>query len=195
MKRRGKASRMGPGITRQFPSLKMKGTTMSQEHDQIEALKKDVFLAHANRAFIYTEVLREMRKELGEERSAEIFKRALYNHGVNMAKMMAYPKDIQGFRDWLLGFLPAGGALNEPEVVRSSEEELVVKFPRCPLKEAWRMAGLSDAEVADMCDHADAFDHGFFGSEFDYTMDLWSTQPDDACVLTFRPRKTAEQEK
>jgi hypothetical protein len=173
----------------------MKGTTMSQENDTIEALQKDVFLAHANRAFIYTEVLTEMRKELGEERSAEIFKRALYNHGVNMAKMMAYPKDLQGFRDWLLGFLPAGGALNEPEVVRSSEEELVVKFPRCPLKEAWRMAGLSEAEVADMCDHADAFDHGFFGSEFDYTMDLWSTQPDDACVLTFRPRKTAEKEK
>ena len=57
------------------------------------------------------------------------------------------------------------------------------------------MAGLSDAEVADMCDHADAFDHGFFGSVFDYTMDLWSTQPDDACVLTFRPRKTAEKTK
>ena len=95
----------------------------------------------------------------------------------------------------LLGFLPARGALNEPEVVRSSEEELVVKFPRCPLKEAWRMAGLSEAEVADMCDHADACDHGFFGSEFDYTMDLWSTQPDDACVLTFRPRKKAEKEK
>jgi hypothetical protein len=173
----------------------MKGATMSQEKDQIEALKKDVFLAHANRAFIYTEVLREMRKELGEERSAEIFKRALRNHGVNMAKMMAYPKDLPGYKDWLLEFLPARGALNEPEVVRSSEEELVVRFPRCPLKEAWRMAGLSDDEVADMCDHADAFDHGFFGSEFDYTMDLWSTQPDDACVLTFRPRKTSEQEK
>ena len=186
---------MGPGISLQLPSRKMKGTTMSQENDQIEALKKDVFLAHANRAFIYTEVLREMRKELGEERSAEIFKRALRNHGVNMAKMMAYPKDLPGFKDWLLGFLPARGALNEPEVVHSNEEELVVKFPRCPLKEAWRMAGLSDTEVADMCEHADAFDHGFFGSEFDYTMDLWSSQPDDACVLTFRPRKKAEQEK
>ena len=168
---------------------------MSQENDKIEALKRDVFLAHANRAFIYTEVLKEMRKELGVERTAEIFKRALYNHGVNMAKMMDYPKDIQDFGDWLLDFLPARGALNEPEVVRSTEEELVVKFPKCPLKEAWRMAGLSKAEVADMCEHADAFDHGFFGSEFDYTMELWSTQPDDACVLTFRPRKPAEGEK
>jgi len=162
---------------------------MSPRDEEIEGLHKDVFLAHANRAFIYTEVLKEMRKEIGVERTAEIFKRALYNHGVNMAKMVNYPKDIPSFKDWLLDFLPARGALNEPEVVSAGEEELVVKFPRCPLKEAWRMGGLSEAEVADMCDHADAFDHGFFGSVFDYTMDLWSTQPDDACVLTFRPKK------
>lgn len=168
---------------------------MSQEQEKMEALRNDVFLAHANRALIYTEVLKEMRRELGEEKATEIFKRALYNHGVNMAKMVNYPKDIPSFKDWLLDFLPARGALNEPEVVSAGEEELVVKFPRCPLKEAWRMGGLSDAEVADMCDHADAFDHGFFGSVFDYTMELWSTQPDDACVLTFRPRKTAEKTK
>jgi hypothetical protein len=164
---------------------------MTQDKDRIEALRKDVFLAHANRALIYTEVLKEMRRELGEERTSEIFKRALYNHGANMAQMMGYPKDLEGFKDWLLEFLPAGGQLNAPEVVRSSAEELVVKFPRCPLKEAWRMAGLNETEVADMCDHADASDHGFFGSMFDYTMDLWSTQPDDACVLTFRPKKKA----
>jgi hypothetical protein len=162
---------------------------VSQEKDRIEALRKDVFLAHANRALIYVEVLREMRRELGEERTTEIFKRALYNHGINVAKRIGYPKELKDFKDWLLGFLPAGGELNEPEVVRSNAEELVIKLPRCPLKEAWRMAGLSETEVEDMCDHADAFDHGFFGSVFDYTMDLWSTQPDDACVLTFRPRK------
>jgi hypothetical protein len=164
---------------------------MSGDRERIEALRKDVFLAHANRALIYTEVLREMRRELGAERSAAIFKRALYHHGANMAKRMDYPKDLEGFRDWLLGFLPAGGELNDPHVVRSGSEELVVRFPRCPLKEAWRMAGLSRAEVADMCEHADAFDHGFFGSVFEYTMDLWTTQLDDACVLTFRPRRKA----
>lgn len=162
---------------------------MSKPKENVETLRKDVFLAHANRALIYTEVLREMRRALGEEQATGIFKRALYNHGVNLAAGMGFPKDLEPFKDWLLGFLPAGGVLNEPDVVRSGPDELVVKFRRCPLKEAWRMAGLSEAEVANMCDHADAFDHGFFGSVFDYTMDLWSTQPDDACVLTFRPRK------
>jgi hypothetical protein len=165
---------------------------MSQEEAEIEALRKDFFLAHANRGLIYTELLKEMRKEIGEEQASAIFKRALTNHGVNMARLLDIPGDIKGFKDWLLGFLPCRGALNEPEVLRSGEAELIVKFPRCPLKEAWRMVGLSEKEVADMCDHADAFDHGFFGSVFDYTMDLWSTQPDDACVLTFRPKNKAD---
>jgi len=91
---------------------------MSREKERIEALRKDVFLAHANRALIYTEVLREMRRELGEERTTGIFKRALYNHGANLAAGMDIPKGLEAFKDWLLGFLPAGGELNEPEVVR-----------------------------------------------------------------------------
>ena len=43
-------------------------------------------------------------------------------------------------------------------------------------------------QVADMCKHADAFDHGFFGGIFEYSMDLWSEQPDDSRVLHFRPK-------
>lgn len=161
---------------------------MSEDKEKIEALTKDVFMATANRALVYSAVLTEMRKELGEEKASEIFKRAIYNHGLNTAKMFDPPDNIEGFRDWLLDFFPAGGALNEPEVISCTSDELKVKVPRCPLKEAWRMAGLSDDEVADLCNHADSFDHGFFGSFFDYTMDLWADQPDDACILTFRTK-------
>jgi hypothetical protein len=157
--------------------------------DRVERLKRDIFMAIANRALVYTAVLNEMRKELGEEKASEIFKRAIYNHGLNTAKMFTPPDTIKEFKDWLLNFFPAGGELNDPEVISCTDEELKVKVPRCPLKEAWRMAGLSDEEVADMCRHADSFDHGFFGSVFDYTMDLWADQPDDACILTFRSKK------
>jgi hypothetical protein len=167
---------------------------MSRDDEKMQTLRKELFLAIANRALVYTAVLNEMRKELGEERASEIFKRALYNHGVNTARLLNYPKDIEKFKDWLLDFLPDGGAMQEPEVVSCSQQEFIIKFPRCPLKEAWRMFGLNDEEVADMCDHADQFDHGFFGSVFDYTMDLWSTQPDDSCVLTFRSKKQGKEQ-
>ena len=82
--------------------------------------------------------------------------------------------------------------MNEPEVMRCDEDGLDVKMRRCPLKEGWRMMGLSEEEVADLCRHADAFDHGFFGSVFDYSMDLWSEQPDDSCILHFRPKRSEE---
>ncbi len=162
---------------------------MSEDRNKIEALRKELFLATANRALVYAAILEEMRKEFGEERASEIFKRAIYNHGVNMARMFAPPETIEQFRDWLLGFFPDDGAMQEPQVVQCDEEQLVIKLRRCPLKEAWRMSGLREEEVADLCRHADSFDHGFFGSFFDYSMDLWENQPDDACVLHFRSRK------
>jgi hypothetical protein len=79
--------------------------------------------------------------------------------------------------------------MQEPEVMRCDENGLDIKMHRCPLKEAWRMMNLSEEEVADLCRHADAFDHGFFGSVFDYSMDLWSEQSDDSCILHFRPKR------
>jgi predicted ArsR family transcriptional regulator len=161
---------------------------MTDAKKKIEALRKDLFLATANRGLAYTAILRELRKELGDERASEIFKRAIYNHGANVARLFNPPNTLAEFKDWLLDFFPDEGAMNEPEVIRCDEHELAVRLPRCPLKEGWRMFGLSDEEVADMCRHADAFDHGFFGSFFDYEMESWANRPDDGCVLHFRPK-------
>jgi hypothetical protein len=161
---------------------------MSDEQARIQRLQRDLFLATANRGLVYTAILKELRKELGEERASEIFKRAIYNHGINTAKLFNAPDNLAEFKDWLLDFFPDKGAMNEPEVIRLDEEELAVRVPRCPLKEGWRMFGLSDEEVADMCRHADAFDKGFFGSFFQYEMELWADRSDDACVLHFRPK-------
>jgi len=164
---------------------------MDDKDRKMEALRKDVFSATVNRGLVYTAILREMRKELGNERATEIFKRAIHNHGLNMAKFLNPPHAIEEFKAWLLAFLPDGGAMHEPEVLHSDEKGLDIKFRRCPLKEGWRMVGLSRDEVADMCKHADAFDHGFFGGMFEYSMDLWTEQSDDSCILHFRPK--AEQ--
>jgi len=167
----------------------VQGEDMTDEKEKIESLRKDLFMAIANRALIYTAILKELREELGEEKASDIFKRAIFNHGKNVAGRLDIPKTLAEFKDWLMDFFPDGGAMNEPEVVRFDEDELAVRLPRCPLKEAWRLSGLSDDEVADMCRHADAFDLGFFGSVFDYSMELWTDRSDDACVLHFRTRK------
>jgi hypothetical protein len=161
---------------------------LSNKDQKIEALRKDAFTATANRGLIYTAILREMRKELGEEAASRIFKRAIHDHGIKMKEFLNPPDNIEEFREWFLAFLPDGGGMHEPEVLRCDEDGLDIKLHRCPLKEGWRMLGLSKEEVADMCTHADAFDHGFFGSIFDYSMDLWTEQQDDSCILRFRPK-------
>ena len=163
---------------------------MSEQDEKIEALRRDVFSATVNRGLVYTAILGEMRKELGEERANEIFKRAIHGHGVKMSKFLDPPSNIEEFKEWLLAFLPDGGAMHEPEVLRCDEEGLDVKLRRCPLKEGWRMLDMSRDEVADMCRHADSFDHGFFGSIFDYSMDLWTEHADDSCILHFRPKRS-----
>jgi predicted ArsR family transcriptional regulator len=162
---------------------------MDDDKKKIEKLRKELFQATANRGLVYTAILRELRNEVGEEKASEIFKRAIFKHGLAVAKVISPPDTLKEFRDWLMNFFPDDGAMNEPEIVRFDEEELAVRLPRCPLKEAWRMFGLKDEEVADMCRHADAFDRGFFGSIFDYEMDLWADRADDACILHFRPKK------
>ena len=131
---------------------------MSEE--KIDELRKDVFSATVNRGLVYTAILREMRKELGEAKASEIFKRAIHDHGVKMSEFLDPPKDIEEFKEWLLAFLPDGGAMHEPEVLRCDEEGLDVKLHRCPLKEGWRMLNMSRDEVADMCQHADSFAMG-----------------------------------
>ena len=161
---------------------------MSQRDETIEKLRGDLFSATANRGLVYTAILKEMREQLGEDKASQIFKRAIFDHGVKMARFLNPPGELEAFKEWLLAFLPDGGAMHEPEVLRCDEDGLDVKMHRCPLKEGWRMMNLSDEEVADLCRHADAFDHGFFGSVFEYSMDLWSEQPDDSCILHFRPK-------
>jgi hypothetical protein len=163
---------------------------LSDEDEKIESLRRDVFSATVNRGLVYTALLGEMRKQLGVARANEIFKRAIYDHGVKMSNFLEPPSSIEEFKEWLLDFLPDGGAMHEPEVLRCDEEGLDVKLHRCPLKEGWRLLNLSEDEVADMCRHADSFDHGFFGSIFEYSMDLWTEHADDSCILHFRPKRS-----
>ena len=97
---------------------------MGDDKERIERLRKDLFLATANRGLVYTAVLKELREEFGEERASEIFKRAIYNHGKNVAQMFDVPDTLAEFKEWLLDFFPDGGAMNEPEVDRTPERRL-----------------------------------------------------------------------
>lgn len=156
---------------------------MSEQKE--ERLRQDLLRAWTTRAAVYVEFLKVLKEELGLERAKEIFKRATYNFGRKQAERVGMPDTIKEIRSFIMSRSPDDGRMFNPKVVSMMEDNMIVKFPNCPLKEAWRQFGLTNEEVAEMCEVADYFDHGYFGSRFDYDMKLWSTQPDDACLLIF----------
>jgi hypothetical protein len=60
----------------------------------------------------------------------------------------------------------------------------------CPLKEAYQEAGLSDQEIARMCDIAAEVDYGTFeGAGFQFSAETWKPGREGCCLLKIKPGK------
>jgi hypothetical protein len=56
------------------------------------------------------------------------------------------------------------------------------------LKDAWREAGLPDADVARLCQIAGRIDNGTFeAAGFEFSADTWQPGRDGCCSLHIRP--------
>jgi hypothetical protein len=97
---------------------------------------------------------------------------------------------MSGLKDAFLEFVPDDGKMFQPELLRCDAEGIDIQFHRCPLKEAWQEAGLSDNEVAKMCKIAARVDNGTFeGAGFKFSADTWRPGGDGCCRLHIRPGK------
>ena len=75
-----------------------------------------------------------------------------------------------------------------PEVVRCDAEGLDVKFHRCPLKQAWLGAGLTEEETAALCRIAARVDSGLFeAAGFRFHADTYQPGTEGCCFLHIRP--------
>jgi hypothetical protein len=156
------------------------------------ALRQQLYGSFKNRAMMYYHLFEELKKEVGEDKAAEIMKRGIYQRGLEVGRHFAKygPADTEGLKDAFLGFIPDGGKMFEPELERCDAEGLDIKFHRCPLKEAWQEAGLSGEQVAQMCDIAAKVDNGTFeGAGFEFFADTWKPDGDGCCHLHIRPGK------
>lgn len=74
----------------------------------------------------------------------------------------------------------------EMDVVKSTDDELEIKFHYCPLVKAWQKAGCSDEEIAMLCDIAMCGDRGI-GERYYAELDLPKTiaNGDDICHLRY----------
>ena len=149
-----------------------------------------------NRAMMYYYIYKEVSEEVGSQKAAEILKRAIYKRGLDVGKMLAEfgPDDLNGLKDAFLDrVVPYDGSMFQPEIIGCDDKELDIKFHRCPLKEAYLEAGLSEEETATMLEIAAQVDYGTFeGAGFDFHAETWQPGRSGCCHLHVKPAKISK---
>lgn len=142
-----------------------------------------------NRALIYLEMYDVLAEEFGAEKAEVLLTKAIYRRGRKMGaafKKFA-PADLAGLRGAFLGSVPGGEAIFQPQVLKNDPECLEIQLHGCPLKDAWRDAGLPEEKVATLCRIAGAVDKGLFeGAGFKFENRTWAPGAQGCCFLSIR---------
>jgi hypothetical protein len=162
----------------------------------MEELRKALVGQMKNRALMYYYIYKELEEEVGADRAARILKRAIYNRGLDVGRMLAEygPDDLEGLKTaFIEKVVPHDGSMFAPEIIGCDAEELEIKFHRCPLKEAYLESGLSEEETATMLEIAAQVDYGTFeGAGFSFRADTWRPGRTGCCHLHVTPGKKTD---
>ena len=151
--------------------------------------RKDLVAQMKNRALIYLEIYDVLVEELGATRAEVLLTKAIHRRGRAAGAALAKfaPADLTGLRDAFLAGVPGGEELFRPEVRRSDAERLEIQLQGCPLKDAWREAGLPEDKIATLCRIAGAVDKGLFeGAGFAFENRTWQPGAEGCCFLSIR---------
>jgi len=151
--------------------------------------RRDLVAQMKNRALIYLEMYDLLGEELGPARAEALLTKAIYRRGRSAGAALAKfaPADLAGLREAFLAGVPGGEELFRPQVRRDDAECLEIQLHGCPLKDAWREAGLSEEKVATLCRIAGAVDKGLFeGAGFKFENCTWTPGAQGCCFLSIR---------
>jgi hypothetical protein len=146
--------------------------------------------AFAMRAQAYGHMFDVLRERYGTEAALAVGQEATRRLGESMAE--AYrphgPADLAGLCETFLARIPERDALFAPTIERCDDQELVIRFARCPLKETWVAAGRTPEDVRLLCAFAAAIDGGLFeGAGFIFAGETWQPGREGCCRLVVRP--------
>jgi hypothetical protein len=151
--------------------------------------RKDLIAQMKNRALIYMEMYDVLAGELGGQKAEALLTEAIYRRGRAAGAALARfaPGDLAGLREAFLAGVPGGEEIFRPQVLRSDGEALEIQLHGCPLKDAWREAGLPEDKVATLCRIAGAVDKGLFeGAGFRFENRTWAPGAEGCCFLSIR---------
>jgi L-2-amino-thiazoline-4-carboxylic acid hydrolase len=148
--------------------------------------RRDLIAQMKNRALVYMEVYDVLVEELGEAKAEALLTRAITRRGRAMGTNFARfaPADLKGLKEAFLGSVPGGTGIFRPELKKESAAELEIQLHGCPLKDAWREAGLPEKKVETLCRIAGAVDRGLFeGAGFKFRNRTWAPGAEGCCLL------------
>ena len=149
--------------------------------------RKDLVGQIKNRALIYMEIYDVLSAEVGAARAETLLAEAIFQRGLSAGKALAghAPDDLDGLKNSFLDGVPGGADLFAPQVLRCDRDHLQVQLRACPLKDAWREAGLPEEKIATLCRIAGAVDQGLFrGAGFKVENRTWTPGAEGCCYLS-----------
>lgn len=137
---------------------------MTDSPTPADVLSHELDAAFRNRADLYRLFLDELEASLGENEAEALMVRAVEKRGREVAAL-AFSRfggnDARAIGEAFLAVSPDGGRMYPTDVERA-EDRITFRVKRCPLKDAWVEAGVSEGRLATLCRIAGAFDRGLF---------------------------------
>ncbi len=146
--------------------------------------------ANKERALIYLDIFREIRHRHGEQEAIDILRAAIETRGRAFGKSLKIfvPRNFRGLCD-AFAYLPDGGVMFDPQEVRCDAKSLKLKMRKCPLKEAWQSAGVTERELGLLLYCASAMDVGTMDDAgFELKIRTWQPGEDGCCSLKITER-------
>lgn len=157
---------------------------MTDLEQKAAALSRELDAAFRNRADLYRLIYEEMEAEHGPDAAEDMLTRAVERRGreVAAAAFSSFgPNQARAIGEAFLAVSPDGGNMYPTDVERG-ERHIAFRVKRCPLKDAWVVAGVGEERLTTLCRIAGAFDRGLFeatGIRFENT--TWSPGHGDGC--------------
>jgi hypothetical protein len=152
-------------------------------NETAERLRQELYASFRNRADLYRLMLEELTAALGADEAEALLAGAIERRGREVAGAFRNfgPGQAREIGEAFLAVSPDGGRMYPTEVERR-HDGISLRVLRCPLKDAWRDAGVGDERLQTLCRIAGAFDRGLFeATGICFSNRTWQAGDGDHC--------------